>query len=685
MRKNNLFRTIIAVGILLWSIYSLYPSYSLIQQRKVADSYFSDLTNYTGFTKDEINEALNAGDLRLRIQELSLREDSLQYAQEVAAKLTAMHPDIVNNEAKAIKLGLDLLGGTYLVYEIDLPRLVETNAKLRDAKLDSLIAQAHARSLQTGEDFFGFLRASFEREDIKLYRYFGKRSQTNDEIIAELSALAKDAVDRTLEVIRNRVDRFGVSEPSITKQGDRRLVIELAGVTDVERAKKIIGDTALLEFKLVKDNDVARTVLQDIDNAWKRHIQGDAANGSEDSTAANDTTLSSVEKASQEETSSVDALLGTGILPTDSGAANGSDTDLLINPSYGQDYPFFALLDQNYTDIPAQNLLAVKRIINHPKIQRVIPNDIEIRFYSKPDIRNEEEFYRFEVLKKEPEITGRYLENADVTISSGSQSLTQGQPEVSLKFDSDGARIFSRVTGANVGKRLAIVLDGNIASAPNIDERIPRGEAVIRGSFTMQEANDLAIVLRAGALPAPVVPIEERTVGPSLGKDSVRQGQISILVGIVLVVLFMVFYYRMSGLVANVALIFNLIIIMAFLAARSATLTLPGVAGIILTIGIAVDANVLIFERIREELRTGKTVRAAIDAGYSRAFWTIVDANVTTFLTGLVLYQFGTGPIKGFALTLMVGILASLFTAIIVTRIIFDSFTQKRNLANLSI
>ncbi|MFQ5630071.1 MAG: protein translocase subunit SecD [bacterium] len=680
MRKNNLFRIIIAIGLLLWAVYSLFPSYSLIQQREVADSYYAELTAYTGFTRDDINEALNAGDLNLRVQELSLKGDSLQHAQDVATKLTGMHPDIVQNEDKSIKLGLDLLGGTYLVYEVDLPKLVEINAKLRDAKLDSLIAEARSQNLQTGEDFFNLFSALFAKENIRLYRYFGKRSQSNDEIIAELNTLATDAIDRTLEVIRNRVDRFGVAEPSITKQGNRRLVIELAGVTDVERAKKIIGDTALLEFKLVKDNDAARTILQDIDNIWKKHIQGDAANGLQDSTTANDSTL-----ASNEQSSDVDELLGTSILPTESDSADGSDTDLLINPTYGQKYPFFALLDQTYADIPAQNLLAVKRIINHPKIQRVIPNDVEIRFYSKPDIRQEEEYYRFEVLKKEPEITGRYLEKADVTISSGTQSLTQGQPEVSLKFDREGARIFSRVTGANVGKRLAIILDGNVASAPNIDERIPRGEAVIRGSFTMQEANDLSVILRAGALPAPVIPIEERTVGPSLGKDSVRQGQISIMAGIVLVVLFMVFYYRMSGLVANVALIFNLIIILAFLAARGATLTLPGVAGIILTIGMAVDANVLIFERIREELRTGKTVRAAIDAGYSRAFWTIVDANVTTFLTGLVLYQFGTGPIKGFALTLMIGIMASLFTAIVVTRIIFDYFTQKRNVAKLSI
>ncbi|HHL71300.1 MAG TPA: protein translocase subunit SecD, partial [Bacteroidetes bacterium] len=249
----------------------------------------------------------------------------------------------------------------------------------------------------------------------------------------------------------------------------------------------------------------------------------------------------------------------------------------------------------------------------------------------------------------------------------------------------EGGRIFARVTGANVGKRLAIVLDNKVASAPNIKGKIPHGSAVIEGSFTMQEANDLAIVLRAGALPAPVKAIEERTVGASLGKDSVRQGQMSLLLGISIVVIFMVVYYRLSGFIADFALIFNLLLIMAALAQFHATLTLPGVAGIILTMGIAVDANVLIFERIREELRTGKTVRAAVDAGYDRAFWTIFDANLTTFITALVLYQFGTGPIRGFAVTLSIGILASMFTAIVVTHVIFDFFTSRKTIKKLSI
>ncbi len=260
-----------------------------------------------------------------------------------------------------------------------------------------------------------------------------------------------------------------------------------------------------------------------------------------------------------------------------------------------------------------------------------------------------------------------------------------GQAEVHLTLNSEGGKKFARITGANVGKFLAIVLDNKVASAPRIKEKIPSGTARIDGLDDIQEAKDLQIVLRAGALPARLESIEERTVGPSLGKDSIHKGQYSAMIGLALVIIFMVIYYKLSGAIADVALILNIIFVMAVLAAFHATLTLPGVAGIILTIGMAVDANVLIFERIREELRSGKTIRAAIDAGYGRAFITILDANITTLLTAIVLYQFGTGPIQGFAVTLMIGIIASMFTAIVVTRFIFDYITSKHELKQLSI
>lgn len=284
------------------------------------------------------------------------------------------------------------------------------------------------------------------------------------------------------------------------------------------------------------------------------------------------------------------------------------------------------------------------------------------------------------VLEKKSLMTGDYIANANVRFNS-----QFGEPYVALEFNSQGAKLFDQITAANVKRRLAIVLDNNVYSAPVIQERISGGQAQVSGRFTAKEARDLAIVLRAGALPAPIRILEQRAVGPSLGHDSIRKGLISMVVGFVLVVGFMFLYYRISGLVANLALVLNLLFIMSILALAQATLTLPGIAGIVLTIGMAVDANVLIFERIREELRLGKTPRAGLDSGYSKAFLTIMDANVTTLIAAIVLYQYGTGPIKGFAVTLSVGIVCSLYTAIFVTRLVFDMVTEKRSLKKLSI
>jgi preprotein translocase subunit SecD len=287
----------------------------------------------------------------------------------------------------------------------------------------------------------------------------------------------------------------------------------------------------------------------------------------------------------------------------------------------------------------------------------------------------------FYLVQREAVITGRDMKNARAGVDPQTNA-----PDVQFTLNPQGAEKFKRETGKNVGRRLAIVLDGNIHSAPQIRERIPSGRAQITGGFTIEEATDLAIVLRAGALPAPVQVLEERTVGPSLGADSIRQGMIAILASTALVCLFMLVYYRLSGLIANVALGLNLLVLLSVMAGFHATLTLPGIAGIALTVGMAVDTNILIFERIREELRSGKTVRAAIDAGFSRAFKTVVDTHVTVLVSGLILYQFGTGPVKGFAVSLMIGILASLFTAVFFTRLLFDLiYTTSRKAASISI
>ena len=383
----------------------------------------------------------------------------------------------------------------------------------------------------------------------------------------------KDITDRALEIIRNRIDALGVAEPLIQKAGEDRILIQLPGVKDPERAIEIIGRTALLEFKLVND-----------------------------------------------------------------------DPGLLDKALSGE-----------------------------------VPDGYEVAYLVKKDERGISREGSPLLLEKKVELTGSGLKDAYVGIDNN------GLPEVRLEFNRKGAGRFAKITGANIEKRLAIVLDGKVFSAPVIRDRIPGGKAQISGRFTMQEAKDLAIVLRAGALPAKLSIIQKRIVGPSLGRESIKKGTTSAILGAILVVFFMVIYYAASGMIANFALFINILIILAVLAFFKATLTLPGIAGIALTIGMAVDANVLIFERIREELKIRKMIRSSIDAGYEKALVTIVDSNLTTVIAGFVLFLFGTGPIKGFGLTLTIGILANIFTAVFVTKLIFDLICSRYKMKRMSI
>lgn len=490
---------------------------------------------------------------------------------------------------KKINLGLDLQGGMHLVLEVDTDKSVESTIERMTYELRSLLKKENIRyvgidriedtkiSLKIcgNNNILGFDKLlDNELEDLQVLS-----KSTDDEILTIILNLPDDethhikklAAEQALETIRNRIDQFGVNEPDIRRQGEKRILIQLPGIKDTQRAKELIGKTALLEFKLLDE-------IHDLNAA----LNGNIPAGSE-------------------------------------------------------------LLYQDNED--------AERAIKSPYL-----------------------------VKKRTLLTGEYLTDARVQIDS-----QFNESYISINFDKKGARIFERITEENVKKRLAIVLDNKVYSAPVIQEKITGGEARITGNFTTEEARDLAIVLRAGALPAPVEIIEERTVGPSLGADSIRKGLISMYVGGMLVVLFMVVYYKVSGLIANIALILNIVLIAGGLAAFQATLTLPGIAGIILTIGMAVDANVLIFERIREEMSLGKTQRAAVNAGYNRATLTILDANVTTLIAALVLFQFGTGPIKGFAVTLSLGVLASLFTALILARLVFDYLLINRKIKSLSI
>ena len=524
----------------------------------------------------------------------TLRLYSMSESERVGLRET--DPTALENlQDGAIKLGLDLQGGVHMVLEVDMSDLSED-----------------------------------ERSD---------------------------AVDRAIKVIRNRVDEFGVSEPVIHKEGKDRIVVELPGVQEIERAKRLVGQTARLEFKMVEPLEERGALIDRIDAAT--------------ASAGPDTMQAPPEEAEAEEGLFEEQETLEGI-EGEEGFEARSLKSLIVQ--LGRDLI-----------VPKDNVPRVKAILADSAVRALIPEQGEFLWSDRLERIRNVDAYRLYYLKTQEEMTGAMVGDAKVSRGQGADPSVAGRPVVNFTTTDNGVKTFARITGANVGEYMAIVLDKKVVSAPRIKDKIAHGRSIITGSTTMEDAKDLAIVLRAGALPSDLIPIEDRTVGPSLGRDSIRQGTQAALFGLAVVIVFMVVYYGFAGIVADLALFLNIAFIMGVLAYFHATLTLPGIAGIILTIGIAVDANVLIFERIREELRTGKTVRAAIDSGYSRALSAIVDSNITTLIAAIVLYQFGTGPIKGFAVTLSIGVCASMFTALFVTRTIFNVIVARWRIRNLSI
>ena len=489
---------------------------------------------------------------------------------------------------KKINLGLDLQGGMHLIYEVDTQKAVLSSLDALGEDLKKFLESKGVITISArrdGEQVVAQFKNAADAEkargiiedDYTILSLAGDEAAegrlTYEYDAAYRAEVARNAIGQALETLRNRVDQFGVAEPTIASEGENRILIQLPGVQDRQRAIDLIGRTARLEFRMLNEEMTAEMALE-------------------------------------------------------RGVPSGSE-----------------VLYQKITDPVTKQVTGKQPYLIRTKV----------------------------------ELTGGMLANARVSMSN------LNQPYVSIDFNKEGGRIFARLTEENVGRRMAIVMDNNVYSAPKIRERIPGGSAMIEGSFTFEEANDLAIVLRAGSLPAPLIKLEERSVGPSLGRDSIESGVRAALLGGVAVALFMLVYYRLGGVIANLALTLNIVIIAGAMGYFGATLTLPGIAGIILTLGMAVDANVLIYERIREELRNGKTVRAAVEAGFGRAFLTIVDSNVTTLIAALVLFQFGTGPVKGFAVTLSVGLISSMFTAVFVSRTLFDWYLGKRRLTELKI
>ncbi len=684
MQRGHLFRLILIVTFIVLSILSLYPTFQLGDLQDKEAALVGQINELTGLEVAEIESGVTQGDLETLVRD-AVGGDTLDQTLKVTNELIKLNTKIVKVEGNAIRQGLDLQGGTYLVYEVDLPQLMREKAKIKDDRLEDVITATQKQVEEENKEFFDILTDNFKSRNIQLNRYFGRKGQSDDEIVEDLKKEAEDSIDRTLENIRNRVDQFGVSEPSIQKEGTRRIVIELAGIQNIQRAKEVIGKTALLEFKLVKDTDIVVSTINDIDRVVRKLRLGEEFDVSELDQSKVDS--SEVGEAAEDKNMSINELFGDDEeVATESKDENG---DIVVDEKTFADKPFSSLMrrlpNRSEIFVPVQNERAVQRILQMPEVQDVVPADAEFLWGMENTVLNEQEYLELHLIKKEAELLGSTLTDAQVQVGGGGQnSFNAGEAEVHMELNNEGTKTFARVTGMNVGKFLAIVLDNKVASAPRIKEKIPSGSARIEVG-NMDEAKDLALTLRAGALPAPIHVITENTVGPSLGHDSIKKGQNSALIGILLVILFMIFYYRASGIIADFALLLNIVFVMAVIASFHATLTLPGIAGIILTVGMAVDANVLIFERIREEIKTGKTIRASIDSGYSRAFSTILDANITTLITAVALYSFGTGPIKGFALTLSIGILASMFTAIVVTRLIFDLITSRYAVKKLSI
>tara|TARA_Y100000741_G_scaffold61721_3_gene43544 strand:- start:7070 stop:8968 length:1899 start_codon:yes stop_codon:yes gene_type:complete len=583
-------------------------------------------------------------------------------------------------ETKAIKQGLDLKGGMYIVLEVDLPTLIENIAINKDGKLSSIFDKIRSDiSISPEAGFFDLFSEHVEKNQLKLSRYYYDYGSSSDDILSSLNDEAEDAINRVLEILQNRIDQFGVAEPTIQKQGNQRIIVELAGVQNSERARSLLESTALLEFYLVKDVTTTNELMIKIDQILKK----------DKSVASVAKELKSQEiesdDVSSEQAVSVSELFG-GVDSTNEADSAIVDEDIFA------ERPFSSLLRSlgNSIGVPEKNTFAIKKLIEKPEVQeRLASVGSNFLFGHKAEEYvltdgSVERMYALYLLDDQAELTGGVVEEAKANL--GPQGTTSaGQPIVNLSMNSDGARKWAIMTGSNIGRQVAIVLDKKVHMAPNIREKISGGGTLIEGFANIDEAKDIAIVLRAGALPAPVEIIEERVVGPSLGAESVKSGTLSVLIGLVIVLLFMIFYYRTAGTIADFALVWNIVLVLAILASLQATLTLPGIAGLILTVGMSIDANVIIFERIREELDKGKTAKAAIDGGYNRALTTIIDANMTTLIAALVLWQFGTGPIRGFATVLFWGILISMFTAIFVTRTIFNAFVNRKGFSKLSI
>jgi SecD/SecF fusion protein len=594
-----------------------------------------------------------------------------------------------------LNLGLDLQGGMHVTLEVSPLDIIKgLSGNSENPNFNRALELAEQKQRNSQESFVDLFYSSFRdvAPQAKLATIFANAANrgrislqsSDEEILRIIRAEVDDAIDRSFEILRTRVDRFGTSQPNIQKlPGTGRIQVELPGVDNRERVRKLLQGVAKLEFWEVYELQEIASTLDAINNRLveeNRMRKNDVSQPEGDTTDASDTAEDLASLLGEE-----DQTEPSDTTADDLAAQLSGDSSTIDSPEEMSASALLTLRKAPYYNLfyDVKDTSRINRILQRPDIQSLIPNNLKFIWKNKPmEGEGGAEVLELHAVKVrrggQPPLTGEVITDARPDFDQ------TGSPSVSMQMNATGAKEWRRLTAENLNRRIAIVLDGYVYSAPNVVTEIPNGSSQITGNFSLEESKDLANILKAGKLPAPTRIVEEAVIGPTLGKEAQKQGVISIVAGLAIVVLFMIAYYSRGGFIANLALVFNIFFILGILAQLNAALTLPGIAGIVLTIGMSIDANVLIFERIREEIRNGASLLNAISAGYSKAYSSIIDANVTTFLIGVIMYALGQGPVKGFATTLMIGIASSFFSAVFITRVIVTWMTKRGDKSKIS-
>jgi SecD/SecF fusion protein len=660
---------LVAILLLLACIWQLsFTAVSSIQSKKAekfAEKAALAAQNSAAFSKVGVaDQAYYLDSIR--------KVENRRYVDSISTEKVYLGNTYKDVQAKEINLGLDLKGGMNVMLQVQLEDLVKALAgDNKTPEFNRALALAKERSVNSTSDLITLFGEAWEEvaPGQRLSQVFGtyemreriRPESTNAEVLSIIREDAESAVSNSFNVLRNRIDRFGVTQPSIQKIGNTgRILVELPGVKEPERVRKLLQGTASLEFWTTFDNSEIYPYLLEANNTLSQLLAGEEEAAPEAAPAAEGDIVSQ-EIASQENSS--------------------AEYD-----AYRKQNPLFAVLEPSQMNgsaligfATAADTATVNRYLAMPQIAQIFPSEFRPMWSVKPTTYvASDNVYELIAIKASSRDGKAPLDGGVVTDARVSYSNQRnGNPSVSMTMNAEGANTWARLTKENIGKQIAIVLDGTVYSYPVVNSEITGGNSEISGNFDVEEATDLTNVLKSGKLPAPATIVQEQVVGPSLGAESIRSGLISFLIAFLLVLIYMVLFYKGAGLAADVALLTNVVLLFGILAAFGAVLTLPGIAGLVLTLGMAVDANVIIYERVKEELKAGKGLGKAVQDGYSNAYSAIIDGQVTTLLTGIVLFVFGTGPIQGFATTLIIGIITSILTSIFITRLIFDDRIQR--------